>query len=88
MKATINGKVVDISTITISAKCSDLCYVQLLDKDDRLLAQRDGYVPKFMPENGPENGGDYVVLDIDLETGIILNWKRPSKQSIEQERWE
>lgn len=84
MKATINGKVVDISTITISAKCSDLCYTQLVNKDGIILAQKDGYVPKFMPENG----GDYVVLDIDLETGIILNWKRPSKQSIEQERWE
>ena len=85
MKATINGKVVDISTICISAKCSDLCYTQLVNKDGVILAQKDGYVPKFMPG---EHYGDYVMLDIDLETGTILNWKRPSKQSIEQERWE
>lgn len=84
MKATINGKVIDISSISISAKCSDLCFTQLVDKNNNVLATKNGYVPKFMPDDG----GDYVVLDIDLETGTILNWKRPTKQSIEQERWE
>jgi hypothetical protein len=30
------------------------------------------YVPDWMPD---EHWGDYVYLDIDPETGVILNWE-------------
>ena len=28
--------------------------------------------------------GDYLILDIDLETGQILNWKKPTREDLER----
>ena len=84
MKVTIEEKTVEVKRISINAKCSDLCYAELQDKDGKPLARHDGYVPALMPD---EHYGDYVMLDIDLETGMILNWKRPSKEVVEETDW-
>lgn len=84
MKVTIDEKEVDVQRISISAKCSDLCCAQLQDKDGAYVAEHNGYVPALMPE---EHYGDYVILDIDLETGIILNWKRPDRATVEETKW-
>lgn len=62
--------------ISISAKCSDLFSANL--DDGRTY---DGYVPDFFPG---EHFGDYVRLDIDLETGKILNWKSPTKSELDK----
>jgi hypothetical protein len=59
-------------TVRICAKCSDLCSTEILDTNGKLIAERDGYVPEWMPG---EHYGDYVELDIDIKTGKILNWK-------------
>jgi hypothetical protein len=59
------------STVSICAKCSDLCFTEVKTKGGTLLAAKDGYVPEFMPG---EHYGDYVILDIDIATGKILNW--------------
>ena len=82
MKIKINGKLVDIKTVSISAKCSDLCSTQLIDADGIIHAEHDGYVPSFFPDDG----GDYVCLDIDLDTLKVTNWK-PSKKKIQEVRW-
>lgn len=69
-------------TITISAKCSDLCYAVLLDEQGNQIGEEhDGYVPKFFPD---DHYGDYVMLDIDLETGKILNWKAPTEAQLNE----
>jgi hypothetical protein len=60
-------------TLRISAKCSDLFYAELDGKE------HDGYVPDWMPG---EHYGDYVELDIDIDTGKILNWKTPTKEEL------
>ena len=39
-----------------------------------------GDVPDFMPGF---HSGKYVILDIDIETGHITNWKVPTKQQLE-----
>ena len=57
--------------LTISAKCSDLCYTKYTDKNGN-ETESDGYVPTGL---GIDEYGDYVVLDIDMETGQIQNWK-------------
>ena len=57
--------------LTISAKCSDLCYTKYTDKNGK-ETESDGYVPTGI---GIDEWGDYVVLDIDMETGQIQNWK-------------
>lgn len=65
-----------IKTITISAKCSDLCWMMAKDAEGKQVGQvHDGYVPDFMPNN---HYGDYVMLTIDIKTGKILDWKKPT----------
>jgi hypothetical protein len=64
-----------INIISISAKCSDLCSVVADDGDGGTVFAKDGYVPDFMPG---DHYGDYVMLDIDVTTGKILNWTPPS----------
>lgn len=71
-----------IKTLRISAKCSDLCNVQALGANDTEIAEGDGYVPSFMPE---EHYGDYVHLDIDVATGRILNWVVPTDAVIKRD---
>lgn len=69
-----------IKTISISAKCSDMFFAQAHDENgDKVGVDHDGYVPEFMPD---EHYGDYVILDIDIETGKILNWKKPTQAQL------
>jgi hypothetical protein len=44
------------------------------------VADYCGYVPDFFPGN---HGGDDIMLDIDLDTGVILNWKKPSQSDLD-----
>lgn len=67
--------------ISISAKCSDLFSASLLDENDGVLGEYTGYVPEFFPE---EHYGDYVQLDIDLESGKILNWNKPTVDQLNE----
>jgi hypothetical protein len=68
-----------MKTISISAKCSDL-FNATLTVDGKQIGDYDGYVPEFMPG---EHYGDYVRLVIDIDTGKILNWKKPTKKQLE-----
>ena len=69
------------STLRISAKCSDMFWAQLMDaRGNDVGEEHDGYVPAFMPG---EHYGDYVELEIDLETGRILNWKKPTQAQLQ-----
>lgn len=63
---------VEVSTITIQAKCSDACFTQIKNASGEIIYEEDGYVPSFMPG---KHYGDYIILDIDIKTGRILNWK-------------
>jgi len=67
--------------LRICAKCSDLFSATLLE-NDKEVAKHDGYVPNFMPE---EHYGDYVELDIDIDTGQIVNWKVPTKKELKEQ---
>lgn len=68
-----------IAKVKVSAKCSDLCWVLLEDTEGNTVAENDGYVPGFMPG---EHYGDYVELEIDPNTGIILNWDKPTRKQM------
>jgi hypothetical protein len=88
MKITITSdeqQEVTAKTVHITAKCSDLCITRIKDENDRVLKEHDGYVPDFMPG---DHYGDYVILDIDLDTGKILNWDA-TRESVEAtlEKW-
>ena len=84
MLITINDKEVEVNTIYINAKCSDLCFAQLKNGQGRVVAEHNGYVPDLMPG---EHYGDYVELEIDLETGQILNWEKPTVPVVEETEW-
>jgi hypothetical protein len=76
-----NEKEVEIRSISINAKCSDLCFSELKAENGAVVAEHNGYVPRFLPGNG----GNYVDLKIDLETGAILNWKKLTPSDIEKD---
>ena len=64
--------------LRISAKCSDLCWTEYTDKNGK-KTESDGYVPSNI---GIDEYGDYVVIDIDMQTGQIQNWKPVSDEQV------
>ena len=72
---------VNAKTLRIYCKVSDRFTYSIDDaQGEEIHCQEDGYVPDFMPG---EHYGDYVILDIDLDTGMVTNWKKPTAAQIE-----
>ncbi len=72
---------VEAKTLKIHCKVCDRFGAQLVDQDGQLIhEQDDGYVPGFMPGN---HYGDYIILDIDIDTGQITNWEPVKAASIQ-----
>ena len=65
--------------LSICLKVSDGFNATVLNENKEECGEYNGYVPKFFPGN---HYGDYVELDIDMETGQILNWNKPTKADI------
>ncbi len=63
----------------VTGKTSDLCSTRL-EIDGKKVKETDGYVPDIMPE---EHFGDYIELEIDIDTGMLLNWKKPSAKELD-----
>lgn len=63
--------------LSICAKCSDMFSASL--NEDGKIKEYSGYVPDFFPD---QHWGDYVMLEIDIDTGTILNWRKPSKNEL------
>jgi hypothetical protein len=61
-----------MGTLRISAKCSDLCFTVYTDKNGK-NTESNGYVPENIGIG--DGSGDYVDIEINMETGQILNWK-------------
>lgn len=73
---------VNAKTLKIHLKVRDEFSASIEDADGYVIwRQEDGYVPDFMP--GPHYG-DYVMLDIDLDTGQVTNWKKIAPEAIEE----
>ena len=58
--------------ISISAKCSDSFHLSVEN------FEYNGYVPSGMGIGG----GNYIELDIDLETGKIIGWDKDRAQKV------
>lgn len=71
---------VNAKTLRIHMKVCDQFEADLKDADGEVLKEYEGYVPDFMPE---QHYGDYLILDIDIDTGQITNWVKPSAEQIE-----
>lgn len=72
---------VEAKVLKMFLKVSDQFSAALHDANDKELKEYEGYVPDFFPG---EHYGDYVILDIDIDTGRILNWKTPTPKQIEK----
>jgi len=75
-------KIVEVEAKEIRLYCKIVDYftAHIYDQDGKEIGgQDDGYVPGFMPG---DHYGDYIILNIDLETGNILNWNPPSAKQI------
>jgi hypothetical protein len=73
----VNAKTLKIHTKVTDRFCASLhsaTGTELFDQDD-------GYVPDFMPG---QHYGDYLILDIDIDTGVITNWVTPSAKQIQE----
>jgi hypothetical protein len=69
--------------VKVVAKVCDRGSYELCANDGTVLASRDDdYVPSFFPG---EHYGDYIMLDIDIDTGVIINWKKPSTEQVVKE---
>lgn len=70
---------VDAKTLRIHCKLRDEFEAYVHDAaGNELGGQSDGYVPGWMPEGG----GDYLILNIDLDTGQITNWEKPEPHEV------
>lgn len=72
---------VEAKTLKIHIKVRDEFTASLVDQHGEELKDYEGYVPGFMPG---DHYGDYLILDIDLDTGSITNWKKPDAEKIEK----
>ena len=71
---------VEAKTISLFMKVSDQFAATLKDQDGEQIGNDyEGYVPGFFPD---EHYGDYLILDIDVETGQITNWKKPTADDL------
>lgn len=81
MKTSIKKEVeVEAKTLQLYMKVVDGFAGTLVDQDGEELAVYEGYVPDFMPG---EHYGDYLILDIDIDTGQITNWVTPTSEQIQ-----
>ena len=70
-------------SISISAKCSDM-FSGTLRVDGKWVGEYSGYVPSWFPNPKADHDEDYVQLDIDVDTGQILNWKKPTEKMLKE----
>lgn len=72
---------VQAKKLSLCLKVSDYFAASLLDQDGNEIFDYEGYVPSFFPG---QHYGNYVMLDIDLDTGQITNWKAPTTEDIQE----
>lgn len=61
-----------MKTFSFYGKTSD-CFGGTIKENGKIIAEIDGYPPTFL-------GYDGIELEIDLETGQILNWNAPNEE--------
>ena len=83
MKSEMTSSVeVDVKRIKTCIKVSDRFSAQVIDADGNTVRSiEDEYVPDIFPG---QHYGDYLLLDIDIETGQILNWPKPTQEHLKR----
>lgn len=74
--------VLDVKRIKTCIKVCDRFTADVIDAEGiKIRTIENEYVPDCFPGN---HYGDYLELDIDIETGQILNWEKPSQAHLAQ----
>lgn len=83
MKTELGIKVdVDVKRLKTCIKVCDRFTADVIDADGETIRTiQDEYVPDCFPG---QHYGDYLELDIDIETGQILNWDKPTQAQLSQ----
>jgi hypothetical protein len=55
-----------------------------LREDNKVQGEYNGYVPAWFPNPAVNHYGDYVELTIDVDTGKIVNWKKPTATNLKE----
>jgi putative phage-type endonuclease len=70
------------AVVSVYVKVNDSGCYHFKDANGKSVADlTEVYVPNFFPGN---HYGDYLMLDIELSTGRILNWKAPSTDQVDE----
>ena len=73
---------VEVKTVSIHVKVGDRGNYDFKSPTGISLKELDEeYVPSFFPG---DHYGDYLILDIDLSTGQITNWKVPTENDLKE----
>lgn len=72
---------INAKLLRLHLKVRDQFVASLESATGTTIHEHDDYVPDFMPG---EHYGDYVILDIDIDTGQITNWEKPSPEQIQE----
>lgn len=76
-------QMVRAATLKIHCKIGDEFTASVVDDRDEVIFQQEaGYVWALMPG---QHYGDYIILDIDLETGMVKNWKAPTAKELREQ---
>ncbi|MEM7535616.1 MAG: hypothetical protein AAF639_25795 [Chloroflexota bacterium] len=71
----------EAKTLRLHVKVSDRFQCRIFDQEGEEMGYYDGYVPRFFPG---DHFGDYLIMEIDLATGQIINWNAPDEADIER----
>lgn len=75
-------QIVSVKTVSVHVKVCDRGNYEFKTPTGTVLKEIDeDYVPSFFPG---DHYGDYLILDIDLESGQITNWVKPQASEIEE----
>lgn len=71
---------VDVTEVRLHIKVCDRFGADVFDAEGDKVGEYEGYVPGFFPG---EHYGDYLILNINIETGHITNWRKPNPDQLE-----
>lgn len=67
-----------IKTIRVYGKCNDMSHVVARDASGKSLLEAEGYMKRGLGVGG----GDDISFEVDIETGQIVGWKKPTDDDL------
>lgn len=71
---------VDVTEVRLHIKVCDRFGADVFDAEGDKVGDYEGCVPDFFPG---QHYGDYLILNINIETGQITNWSKPNPDQLQ-----